>query len=67
MTEETIICECNKVTYGEIKKAVDSGCRDVTAIMLKTQAGNACGQCKSEDDDKKFRRQFHIKEDVLKQ
>lgn len=65
MENSTIICECNKVTYEEIKKAADSGCMDVTCIMLKTEAGNACGQCKSMADDPKAMRRYHVKEDVL--
>lgn len=65
MEDTTTICQCNQVTFGTIKEAVKNGCYDVPCVMLKTGAGDACGQCKSLNDDPKMRRQYHIKEDVL--
>jgi NAD(P)H-nitrite reductase large subunit len=65
MDDDTIICECLKTTYGDIKEAIDSGCRTVACIEKKTGAGSACGQCKSLDDDLKFKRRYHIQEDIL--
>lgn len=65
MDDQTIICECLKVTAGEIREAVKSGCMDVQCISSKTEAGTACRQCRSYDDDKKNRRQHHILEEFL--
>lgn len=65
MEDNVIVCECLKITYGELKDAKNSGCYSVDAIVQKTGAGTACRQCKSLEDDKSFRRKHHIKEDVL--
>ena len=65
MDENTIVCECVKITYGQMKDAMNSGCYTVDCIVQKTDAGTACRQCKSLEDDKSFRRKYHIKEDVL--
>ncbi len=65
MDDETVICECLEITYGEIMESVKNGCKTVECIVRDTQAGTACRQCKSLDDDKKFRRKYHIQEDIL--
>ncbi len=62
---ETIVCECTKVTAGEIMDAIKKGCKDVACISEKTDAGLACRRCKSVQDDPNSRRKYHIKEDFL--
>jgi len=65
MDRDVIVCECVKITAGEILDAIKSGCRDVECIKKKTDAGTACRQCKSLNDDPRGRRKYHIKEDFL--
>jgi NADPH-dependent 2,4-dienoyl-CoA reductase/sulfur reductase-like enzyme/bacterioferritin-associated ferredoxin len=42
--DETIICRCERVTLGEIRKAIRSGMRDLNQLKAVTRAGmGACG------------------------
>ena len=43
-----MVCNCNKVTEGQICEAVALGADSVEAIGLATKAGTGCGSCKSE-------------------
>jgi sarcosine oxidase, subunit alpha len=44
ITSETIICRCERVTYGEIKALIDDGITDINQIKAITRAGmGACG------------------------
>ena len=44
LTDETIVCRCERVTAGEIRKLIRSGTRDVNEIKTVTRAGmGACG------------------------
>ncbi|HET58946.1 MAG TPA: sulfurtransferase [Chloroflexi bacterium] len=44
VTNETIICRCERVTYGEIKALIDDGITDINQIKAITRAGmGACG------------------------
>jgi len=37
--DDIIICRCEEITLGEIKKAIKEGARDVTGIKRRTRAG----------------------------
>ena len=56
------VCHCNEVTYGEIIKAIKEGACDIESIMDKTDAGTACGLCKSVQDDPAGERAIHLDE-----
>ena len=60
-----IVCECNKITAGEILDVIKKGCKDVECVKMKTEAGSSCRQCKSIADDPRARRKYHIKEDFF--
>ncbi len=49
MTEDSdlIICRCEEVTLGEIKKAVKEGAHDITGIKRRTRAGMGLCQGRS--------------------
>lgn len=39
MNKDLIICRCEEITEGEIKKAIRSGARTITGIKRRTRAG----------------------------
>ncbi|MEW5826163.1 MAG: 2Fe-2S iron-sulfur cluster-binding protein [Candidatus Bipolaricaulota bacterium] len=44
LSDETIICRCERVTAGEIRAAIRAGCRDMNELKAITRAGmGACG------------------------
>ena len=44
MTDDTIVCRCERVTAGEIRELIRMGMRDVNEIKTVTRAGmGACG------------------------
>ncbi len=43
-----LVCNCNKVTEGQICEAVAQGADSVEAIGVATKAGTGCGSCQSE-------------------
>ncbi|MGH8548608.1 MAG: FAD-dependent oxidoreductase [Methylococcales bacterium] len=43
--ENSIVCQCNRVSRGTLGSAVASGCDSVEAIKRKTAAGSTCGTC----------------------
>lgn len=44
MSDEVIICRCERVSLGEIRKAIRSGIRDLNQLKAVTRAGmGACG------------------------
>ncbi len=44
ITDETIVCRCERVTAGEIRALIGEGCRDMNEIKAVTRAGmGACG------------------------
>ena len=46
------VCSCKDVTLGEIVHAIkDQNAKSIEDIGRITDAGTACGCCKSEDDD----------------
>lgn len=47
MTDDTLICRCGEVTYGEIVDAIRAGARDVNAVKRWTRAGMGLCQGKT--------------------
>jgi NAD(P)H-nitrite reductase large subunit len=46
------VCKCKQVTLGEIIHAIkDKGAKTLQDIEDMTDAGSACGCCKSKEDD----------------
>ena len=44
LTDDAIVCRCERVTAGEIRRLIRSGCRDANEIKAITRAGmGACG------------------------
>lgn len=41
------VCNCNSVTAGQIRHAIDEGCDNVKAISGATRATTGCGDCTS--------------------
>lgn len=48
MDLERIVCNCQAVTVGAIKEAVDSGADTVEEVQGITGAGTVCGACLEE-------------------
>jgi nitrite reductase (NADH) large subunit len=40
------VCECNGVSAGEIRAAIDAGARSFEAVMKATRAGTGCSSCR---------------------
>jgi NAD(P)H-nitrite reductase large subunit len=45
--DDQIVCRCEEVTVGEIRKAIAEGARDLDAIKRMTRAGMGLCQCKT--------------------
>jgi len=44
LTDDTIVCRCERVTAGEIRALIRQGCRDMNEVKAVTRAGmGACG------------------------
>ncbi len=44
LTDDSLVCRCERVTLGEIRAVIESGVRDLNAIKALTRAGmGACG------------------------
>jgi len=43
-----LVCSCNNVGNGNIKKAIDKGFLDLDSVCNKTGAGLGCGSCRPE-------------------
>ena len=39
MNQDNIICRCEEVTEGEIREAIQNGCRTITEVKRWTRAG----------------------------
>jgi nitrite reductase (NADH) large subunit len=46
MPDATQVCNCNGVSKGQIKAAVESGKKSLKLVMECTRAGTGCGSCK---------------------
>ena len=44
---DTIVCRCEEVTVGEIRKAIAEGARDPDGVKRMTRAGAGLCQCKT--------------------
>jgi len=44
--DAVIVCNCNAVSCGAIRGAVQGGCCNLEAIGTQTRAGTSCGTCK---------------------
>lgn len=47
-----LVCDCNDVSYDEIKEAVQQHGTELETIMDETAAGTACGCCLEDDCDR---------------
>ncbi|UCB45649.1 MAG: (2Fe-2S)-binding protein, partial [Spirochaetota bacterium] len=45
--DEMIICRCEEITFGEIRRAIQAGAQDVDAVKRMTRAGMGLCQSKS--------------------
>ncbi len=43
-----LVCSCNNVGEGNIRSAIEAGCRDLPSVCKSTGAGLGCGSCKPE-------------------
>ncbi|BCD67310.1 (2Fe-2S)-binding protein [Nitratiruptor sp. YY09-18] len=57
-----VVCECMEVTFKEIMDAIKAGNCDLDSLMEATDAGTACGKCKSREDDPADERAIHLDE-----
>ena len=39
LSDDMIVCRCEEITVGEIKKAIQDGARDVVGVKRRTRAG----------------------------
>jgi len=39
MNDDVIVCRCEEVSVGEIRKAIQEGARDVAGVKRRTRAG----------------------------
>jgi nitrite reductase (NADH) large subunit len=44
--DETVVCQCNHVTRGNLSVAMEKGCETVACLQKQTKAGTVCGSCK---------------------
>ena len=47
-----VVCDCEDLTFEDIKEAVKTHGENIEAIIDKTDAGNACECCLEDDCDK---------------
>jgi len=66
LAPDTQICLCMEITLEEILEAIKNGACTVEEIMDATDAGTACGLCKSREDDPDEERDYHLDE-ILEQ
>ena len=62
----TEVCFCMGITLEEIMEAIKNGACDLDTLMEKTDAGTACGMCRSPEDDPNNEREIHLTE-ILEQ
>ena len=57
------VCSCKHVTLGEIICAIkEEGAKTLEDIQRLTDAGSACGCCKSKEDDFTGKHELYISE-----
>ncbi|WP_428240159.1 FAD-dependent oxidoreductase [Gynuella sp.] len=47
MSDDTWVCRCNRVNKGDIRDAIQNGCKDLGSITHTTGAASTCGSCAS--------------------
>ena len=47
LPDDATICNCNAVSAGTIRDAMQNGAADLPALMAATRAGTGCGSCKN--------------------
>lgn len=45
--DDALICDCNGVNAGKIRKSIKDGADTVSKVMNATRAGTGCGNCKN--------------------
>ncbi|MFN6943402.1 MAG: FAD-dependent oxidoreductase, partial [Cytophagaceae bacterium] len=48
VVEGKLVCSCNNVGEGNIKKVLQKGCTELKMVCLETGAGTGCGSCRPE-------------------
>lgn len=48
VVEGKLVCSCNNVGQGNLKRAIQAGCTDFQQLCQKTGAGMGCGSCRPE-------------------
>ena len=66
MDKDTEVCFCMEVSLGEILEAIKNGACTLEDMMNTTDAGTACGLCRSPEDDPDREREIHLTE-ILEQ
>ncbi|MDB5240437.1 MAG: molybdopterin oxidoreductase, partial [Spirosoma sp.] len=46
--EGKLVCSCNNVGQGNLKRVIEAGCTDFQQLCQKTGAGTGCGSCRPE-------------------
>ncbi len=62
---EYTVCECFDITLGELLEAIKNGNDTLESLMDETDAGTACGLCRSVEEDEDGDRELHLDE-ILK-
>ena len=44
LDDDVLVCRCEEVTAGDIRRAIRAGATDVTQVKLRTRAGMGRGQ-----------------------
>ncbi len=42
----TLVCQCNSINIGQLKQAIEQGCKQLPQLQEATGAGTVCGSCK---------------------
>ncbi|HEX6398527.1 MAG TPA: nitrite reductase large subunit NirB, partial [Steroidobacteraceae bacterium] len=45
LPDTALICSCNNVSKGQIRAAVNDGCKSLSSLKAKTKAASSCGGC----------------------
>jgi NAD(P)H-nitrite reductase large subunit len=66
LTDDMIVCRCERVTLAEIKAVIQSGVRDMNEIKALTRAGmGACGSKTCSDLIKRAFRELGVPPDEI--
>lgn len=45
LTEDTIVCKCQKITYKDILNAIEQGAKNYEEVQAATNCGVGCEKC----------------------